>query len=158
MTIIAAITKDLALGRNGDMIYHISADLRRFKRLTMGHPLVMGRRTFESFPNGPLPGRRNIVVTRNPSYAHSGIEVCPTLEAALQSGGPDSIVIGGGQIYAQALHLADTLEITEIDAIAPDADAHFPPIPPSEWTVIKADAWQEDPRSGVRFRYVTYKR
>lgn len=158
MTIIAAVTKDLALGRGGDMIYHISADLRRFKQLTMGHPLVMGRRTFESFPKGPLPGRRNIVVTRNASYRHEGIETQPSLEAALASAGPEAMVIGGGQIYAQAMPMADALEITEIDAQAPDADTHFPPIDPAHWRLVSQSPWQVDSRTGVRFRYLRFER
>ena len=74
ITIIAAITTDRALGRGGDMLYHISADLKRFKAITMGHPIIMGRKTFESFPSGPLPGRRNLVVTRNQEFSHPGIE------------------------------------------------------------------------------------
>lgn len=158
MTIIAAITKDHALGRGGDMIYHISADLRRFKQLTMGHPLVMGRRTFESFPNGPLPGRRNIVVTRDAAYARDGIEVCASLDDALAAAGAAAMVIGGGQVYAQAMPLADNLEITEIDADAPDADTHFPAIDPALWRQTAAGDWQTDPHTGVRFRYLTYAR
>lgn len=158
MTIIAAITSDLALGRSGDMIYHISPDLRRFKQLTMGHPLVMGRRTFESFPNGPLPGRRNLVVTRDPAYVREGIEIYPSLSEALKAGGSDAMIIGGGQIYAQAMPLADALEITEIDAVAPDADTRFPAIDPFQWRPVETGPWQSDPRTGVRFRYVRYDR
>ncbi len=174
MTIIAAITRDHALGRGGDMIYHISADLRRFKQFTMGHALVMGRRTYESFPTGPLPGRRNAVVTRDASYAPAGVEVCrqpaapstadsprievyPTLEEALKAAGVDAMVVGGGQVYAQAMPLADTLEITEIDATAHDADTHFPDIDSAQWQLTAASDWQTDPRTGVRFRYLTYR-
>ncbi|MCM1451083.1 MAG: dihydrofolate reductase [Clostridium sp.] len=210
MTIIAAITRDLAIGRNGDMIYHISADLKRFKALTMGHPLVMGRRTFESFPNGPLPGRLNIVITSNPAYspkstpqlqplppqdkaitppspqpslkgkgiahpslqdalegkgiAHPSLQdalegkaiiVVPSLQAALEIAGKDAMIIGGGQIYAQAMPLADTLEITEIDAEAPDADTRFPAIDPAKWQIAKASPWQTAPNTPP-FRYLTY--
>lgn len=163
MTIIAAITRDRALGRGGDMIYRISADLKRFKQLTMGRPIVMGRRTFESFPAGPLPGRRNIVISRSaapdiPSPpAGATIEWHPSLEAALEAAGPGAMVIGGGQVYAQAMPLADRLEITEIDAGAPDADTYFPAIAP-EWQLIESSPWQTDPRTGVNFRYKTYSR
>lgn len=153
ITIIAAITRDRALGRGGDMIYHISADLRRFKQLTMGHPIVMGRRTFESLPAGPLPGRRNIVVSKG----SQGNDWFSSLQAALEAAGDEAMVIGGGQIYAQAMPLADKLEITEIDADAPDADTHFPVIGP-EWLAAETGQWQTDPRSGVRFRHVTYLR
>lgn len=163
ITIIAAITRDGALGRGGDMIYHISADLKRFKQLTMGHPIVMGRRTFESFPSGPLPGRRNLVISKSRCQDDkmtdpaTTLEYYPSLEAALEAAGPEAMVIGGGQVYAQAMPLAARLEITEIDAEAPDADTFFPKIGP-EWRMVEQGQWQIDPRSGVRFRYVGYER
>lgn len=159
ITLIAAITRDNALGRGGDMIFHISADLRRFKKLTMGHPLVMGRRTFESFPNGPLPGRRNLVVTHDPEYCHDGIETFPSLEAALEAcGDSGAMVIGGGQIYSQAMPLADRLLITQIDFEAPDADTFFPEISPEVWELIEFSDPMTDPKSGVIFRFLTYNR
>lgn len=164
ITIIAAITRDGALGRGGDMIYHISADLKRFKQLTMGHPVVMGRRTFESLPKGPLPGRRNLVITRNPDSVRGDVtapdtilETYPTLEAAIEAAGPNPMIIGGGQIYAQSMPLADVLEITEIDAEATDADTHFPAIGP-DWRPISTTPWQTDPRTSLLFRHVTYKK
>lgn len=164
ITIIAAITRDHALGRGGDMIYHISADLKRFKQITIGHPVVMGRRTYESLPRGPLPGRRNLVVTRNPQAVSGApttpdttLETYPSLAAALESAGSDPMIIGGGQIYAQAMPLTDVLEITEIDAEVPDADTHFPPIG-SNWRPISSTPWQTDPRTSLRFRHITYSR
>ncbi|MCC8114214.1 MAG: dihydrofolate reductase [Bacteroidales bacterium] len=158
MKIIAAITKDRALGRGGDMLYHISEDLKRFKSLTMGHPIVMGRKTFESFPKGPLPGRRNLVITRNAGCQREGIEVYPSLEAALAAcGEAEPYIIGGGEIYAQALPLASELEITEIDAVAPDADTFFPAISPSSWTQAEVGPWLST-HSGLRYRFVTYQR
>lgn len=159
ITLIAAITRDRALGKGGDMIFHISADLRRFKKLTTGHPLVMGRRTFESFPNGPLPGRRNLVVTRDDTYRSEGIETFSSLEdalAACEDVGP--MVIGGGQVYAQAIPLADRLLITEIDADVPDADTFFPEISQDEWEITETSEPMTDPGSGVSFRYLTYTR
>lgn len=159
ITMIAAITRDRALGRGGDMIYHISADLRRFKKLTTGHPLVMGRRTFESFPNGPLPGRRNLVVTRDAAYGLDGIETYGSLLEAIEAcGDAEPMVIGGGQIYSQAMTLADRLLITEIDAESPDADTFFPEISPDEWVITEESEPMTDPASGVSFRYVTYQR
>lgn len=137
------------------MLYHISEDLKRFKSITMGHPLVMGRKTFESFPKGPLPGRRNCVVTRNAAYKREGIETFPSLEAALEAA-PDAMIIGGGEIYRQAMPLADKLEITEIDAVAPDADTFFPAIDANVWKIISVGDWRVDPRSGVRYRFVSY--
>lgn len=82
-TIIVACTRNFAIGRGGDLLFHISDDLKRFKALTMGHPIIMGRKTFESFPKGALPGRRNIVVTRNPAYTASGVETAASLEDAI---------------------------------------------------------------------------
>lgn len=158
LTMIAAVTRDNALGRDGDMIFHISADLKRFKSLTMGHPLIMGRRTFESFPNGPLPGRRNIVITRSSDFSHEGAESFASLESALSAAGDDAMVIGGGMVYAQAMPLADRLEITEIDALSDGADTFFPAIDPKEWKKESESEWMDDARSGIRFRYVTYIR
>lgn len=157
ITMIAAITRHGGLGRDGDMLYHISGDLRRFKALTMGHALVMGRRTFESLPNGALPGRRNCVVTRNPAYRHEGIETYTTLDEALKAA-PDAMVIGGGQIYTQALPLADRLCITEIDADDTGADTWFPHIDPAVWEAADISEWLTDPRTGVRYRFVTHER
>lgn len=159
ITMIAALTRDRALGKGGDMVFHISADLRRFKKLTTGHPLVMGRRTFESFPNGPLPGRRNLVVTRDTAYSCDGIETYGSLAGAIEACGDDEpMVIGGGQIYSQAMPVADRLLITEIDAESPDADTFFPEISPEEWEITEVSEPMTDPSSGVSFRYVTYQR
>lgn len=159
LAMIAAITLDNALGKNGDMIYHISADLKRFKAITMGHPIIMGRRTFESFPKGALPGRRNMVITRQTNYNAPGIEVFPSLKDALDACADDeAYIIGGGQIYSQALPLATTLHITEINATTADADTYFPAIDPKEWRQKNCTPFATDERSGVRYRYVDYER
>lgn len=159
VTIIAAVTRDLAIGHNGDLLYHISDDLRHFKSLTMGHPIVMGRRTFESFPKGALPGRRNIVVSRTPLYSAPGAETVGSLEEALALAGTDAegidpgevFVIGGGQIYRQALPLAHKLELTLIDAERPDADTRFPAVELPTGPLETAT----DPRSGVAYSFLT---
>lgn len=157
VTIIAAVTRDFALGDSGELLYHISDDLRRFKELTMGHPIIMGRRTFESFPKGALPGRRNIVVTRNAGYEAPGIETAPSLEAAVamaagEDAGKEAFVIGGGEIYRQALPMADRLELTVIDAERPEADTRFPAVD-LDMDGITFD--RVDPRTGVRYAFVT---
>lgn len=155
---IAAITADNALGRGGDMIFHLAADLRRFKQLTMGHPLVMGRRTFQSLPHA-LPGRRNIVVSRKEDFKAEGAEVFATLHDALDAcGDAEAMVIGGGQIYAQAMPLASRLIITHIDATCPDADTFFPAISPDCWAVAEQSPWQTDPKTGTQFCYTDYVR
>lgn len=159
VNIIAAVTRDLAIGDHGDLLYHISDDLRRFRSLTMGHPIVMGRNTFESFPKGALPGRRNIIVTRNPAYSAKGAETAGSLAEALAlaatpAEGIDAsqiFVIGGGQIYEQALPLADNLMLTLIDACHPQADTRFPHVelpqnPPMDLT---------DQASGVAYCFLT---
>ena len=129
VTIIAAITSDKgAIGRKGDLIYHVSADLKHFKALTTGHTVVMGRRTFDSLPKGALPNRRNIVVTRNAELKPIGAETAGSLEEALaMCEGQEVFVIGGGEIYRQALGLADRLNLTMVDEPTPvDADTFFP--------------------------------
>lgn len=129
MKLIVAIDRRGAIGRGGDQPFYIPEDLRHFKAVTMGKPVVMGRRTFEALPRGPLPNRRNIVVSRRQDYSPEGVEVHGTLQAALSAAGDDAVVIGGAEIYRQALPLADTLELTVIDAVADGADTFFPPIP-----------------------------
>lgn len=160
ISIIVAVTADNAIGRRGDLLYHISADLRHFKALTMGHPIIMGRRTFESFPKGPLPGRRNMVITRNPGYRHEGIETYPSLEAALAAlpADVDPFVIGGGEIYREAIGMADRLYLTRIDATAPDADTYFPEIHPEDWIETSRGETLADERSGVSYTFICLSR
>ncbi len=159
VTIIVAAASDGAIGRGGDMPFRLSSDLKRFKAITLGHPIVMGRRTFESLP-GALPGRTNIVVTRDDAYDRPGIITAPDLttamEIAAESEGADNImIIGGGQIYSQAIDLADHIELTEVDARYPDADTFFPAINKNRWSVKEVSEWHTDPSSGLRFRYIT---
>lgn len=126
--IIAAIDQHRGIGYGGDMLYHIREDLRRFKSLTMGHTLVMGRKTFDSLPGGALPGRRNIVITRNEAWTAQGAERASSLAEALAMAAGDEIyIIGGGQVYAEALPLADVLDLTLIHSAAPEVDTFFPP-------------------------------
>lgn len=157
--IIAAVTRNLAIGIGGDMPFHISADLRRFKSLTMGYPIIMGRRTFESFPGGALPGRRNIVISRNPSARFDGAETATSLDEALAmtADAEKLFIIGGGQVYSQAMAIADELDLTEIDAVADNADTFFPEIT-DEWSLTEVSEPMTDPRSGARFRFTCRKR
>lgn len=154
INIIAAVCSNGAIGRRGDLLFHISADLRRFKALTMGCPIIMGRKTFESFPNGPLPGRRNIVISRTAGYAPAGAEVYASPEEALAAcGDAESVfVIGGGEIYRQFMPLASRLLLTEIDAAPTDADTFFPE---HDFALSEASAYQGD---NPRYRFVTYCR
>lgn len=138
ITIIAAITADRgAIGRNGDLIFHIPADLRHFKTLTSGHTVVMGRKTFESLPKGALPNRRNIVISSRDGFTAPGTETAHSLDEALAMAGGDGrevFIIGGGRVYAEALDKADRLELTIVHAPTPDdADTFFPDIDPAKW-------------------------
>lgn len=162
ITIIAAVAADRAIGRRGDLAFHISADLKRFKALTTGHTVIMGRKTFESLPKGALPNRRNIAISRNPQASFPGAESAQSLESALElaaaAGETEVFIIGGGQIYASALPLADTLQLTLVEATAPDADTFFPEIAGSEWELTECDTTQTDPKSSLGFRFATYRR
>lgn len=135
--IIVALDRHGAIGRDGDLVFHLREDLRRFKALTMGSTLVMGRKTFESLP-GALPGRRNIVVTRQADYVAPGIETAPDFETAIDmaSDGPgDTFIIGGAQIYGQALPVANRLDLTLIPQVAEAPDTYFPTIPLEQFRV-----------------------
>ena len=126
LVVIAAVTRNGVIGKDGGMPWRLPADLQHFKRLTLGHPILMGRRTWDSLGR-PLPGRRNIVVSRQPGWQANGAEHADSLAAALQrvAGESTAFVIGGAQLYAQALPLASRLELTEIDADF-DGDTVFP--------------------------------
>lgn len=127
--LIVAIDRKGAIGRGGDQLYYIKEDLRHFKALTMGNTIIMGRKTFEALPKGALPGRKNIVVTRNQSYSAPGTETAHTLAEALDMASGEAFIIGGAEIYRQGLPLADILHITVVDDETNDADTFFPPIP-----------------------------
>lgn len=161
LTIIAAITaRRGAIGRKGDLIYHISADLKHFKELTTGHTVLMGRRTFLSLPKGALPKRRNIVITSDTEWTAPNVETAHSLDEALALTAADSeiFVIGGVQVYAETLAVADRLCITLIDAPEPDdADTFFPPIDPSLWEITDMSPRFTDP-AGIPYTFVTFSR
>ena len=159
IAIIAIVARDGAIGRRGDQPFHISEDFRRFNQLTMGHPIVMGRRTFEALPKGALPGRRNIVVSRNATYEPVGAERVSSIAEAVElcTGSPVVFIIGGGQIYEQALPFASVMYLTEVDAFVDDADTFFPPIPAGWVHTERSDSFT-DPRSSATYRFVTYRR
>lgn len=144
--LIVAIDRYGAIGKGGDQPFYISADLRRFKALTMGNTIVMGRRTFEALPKGALPGRQNIVVTRNADYTAAGAEVAHSLEEAILLANKPVYIIGGAEIYRLALPLVDTLHITVIDAAAEEPDTYFPIIPLDKFAVTRAQVIDSEPR------------
>ncbi len=156
VTVIAAVAQDGGLGRAGDLLVRLPGDLPRLKRLTMGSPVVMGRKTWDSIGR-PLPGRRNIVVTRDPAFHVDGAEAVASVDEALAlaTGTPRVFVLGGAAIYALALPLADTLELTEIDATFP-ADVFFPPWDRAAFTQTAREAHESG--DGIRFAFTTYTR
>ena len=157
--IIVAIADNNAIGRDNALLWHISEDLKFFKRTTTGCPVIMGRKTFESIGR-PLPKRTNIVVSRG-FDAPEGIIVVGSLPEAYTVAFVSSercFVIGGGQIYAQALADADRLVVTHVHTVIEDADTYFPQIDPSVWEVEERSEMFRDEESGFDFEFVTYKR
>ena len=154
IVIIAAVARNRVIGKDNRLVWHIPEDMARFKALTSGHTVVMGRRTWESLPPRfrPLPGRRNIVITRQPGYAAPGAELGDSLESALQLASTATLVfiIGGEQIYTQAMAVADRLEITEVDQ-EPEGDAWFPEVAAVDWEKTAKT-------EGNGFAFVTYRR
>ncbi|OFZ86614.1 MAG: diacylglycerol kinase [Betaproteobacteria bacterium RBG_16_66_20] len=154
--LIAAVAKNGVIGARGKLPWHLPEDLRHFKKLTLGHPVIMGRRTWESLGR-PLPGRDNIVVTRTTGYEAPGASVAASLAAAIAlcSGEPVAFVIGGAEIYAAALALADGLVLTEIQQDF-EGDTHFPQWDRSAWRVSQKET--HTAADGVRFDFVLYER
>jgi dihydrofolate reductase len=161
ISIIVAIAQNGAIGYKGDLIYHLSADLRRFKELTTGHTVIMGRKTFESLPKGALPNRRNIVLTRQPGASFPGTDVYASLDEALSHCSRDEkvYIIGGAQVYTQALGLADELEITFVHDTPVQADTFFPEFGSDEsWHLINREDHEADEKNPYAYSFLTYKR
>ena len=160
LSILAAVARNGVIGRDNALPWHLPGDLKRFKALTLGHPVVMGRKTFESIlaANGkPLPGRENIVVTRARDYAAAGCRVVHSLEAALAcADGAEAFVIGGAEIYVLALPLAERLYLTEIDADF-EGDARFPRYDRGDWVEVAREAGPSA-AGGVRYDFALYER
>ncbi len=160
ISIIAAVDRRMAIGYRNKLLFWLPNDLKRFKTLTTGHTIVMGRKTFESLPKGALPNRRNIVLSSNANAACPGAEVFTSLEEALRhcSGDEEVYIIGGESVYRQALPLADRLCLTEIDAEAPQADAYFPQLLPEVWHEKNRDVHPADEKHPCSYAFVDYVR
>ncbi|WP_395817336.1 dihydrofolate reductase [Devosia sp.] len=164
IAMIAGVARNGVIGADGTIPWKIPSDMAYFKRMTMGKPIVMGRKQYESVGR-PLPGRTNIVVTRQPGYVREGIEVFATLEAALdrgrqvaaRDGAPEVMVIGGGEIYAQALDRAARLYISHI-ALDPAGDVVFPAIDPEVWRVVDEPEVVPSDKDTAAFRIRVYER
>ena len=160
LSLIAAIDRRRAIGYENKLLFWLPNDLKRFKALTTGHTILMGRKTFESLPKGALPNRRNVVLSSSTSLSLPGAEVFHSLEEALASCQADEhvYIIGGESLYRQALPLADELCLTEIDAEAPAADAWFPPIDPTAWHEKNRDVRPADEKHPCPYAFVDYVR
>ena len=161
LSIIVAQAENRAIGLNGDMPWHLSGDLKRFKALTMGHPVVMGRRTWESLPKRPLVGRRNIVFSQSEDFAPEGAEVVRSVNdlfALLHDSDDEVFIIGGGRIYNMLMPWANRLYITWVHKVFPEADTFFPMIDHSEFTKVNETERMVDEKSGLEFSYAEYDR
>ena len=157
INIIAAVAKNRAIGFENKLIYWLPNDLKRFKALTTGHTIIMGRNTYLSLPKGALPNRRNVVLSSTISEL-PGCDVYPTLDAALKSCRPDEdiYIIGGARVYEQAISMADRLCLTEVDDTAAQADAFFPDY--SDWQVVNKEAHPKDERHAFEYAFTDYER
>ncbi len=159
ITIVAAIGRNNALGKDNQLLWRLPKDLRHFKELTENHPVVMGRKTYESIGK-PLPNRTNIVVSRKSGWFEEGILIVSTLKEALKFAkkiNENIFIIGGGEIYKQTIDQADRLEITLVDA-DPDADTFFPPINPKIWQKIDEECFGKDEKNEFSFCFQTFEK
>ncbi len=159
ITIIAAIGKSNELGKNNDLIWHLPADLKRFKKVTSGHHILMGRNTFESIGK-PLPNRTSIIITRNTDYFKDGCFISNSIEDAIAlTEGKEAFIIGGAQIYEQALtkNLVDKLDITIVHENF-DADVFFPQIDPEIWKEVSREDFTADEKNKHNYSFVSYER
>ncbi len=158
MNLIVAVDQNWAIGKDGDQLIYISEDLKHFKSLTTGHPVILGRKTLSTFPGGrPLKGRRNLILSRSTGFAPEGGEVFQELSALLAAAPEDSFVVGGASVYSALLDRCDTAYITKIAGRFPGADCWFPNLDENpQWNVL--DEGPELEEKGIKFRYVTYQR
>ena len=157
MNTIVAVDENWAIGKDGDQLCYISTDLKRFKELTTGHPVILGRRTLATFPGGrPLKGRRNLILSRDPAFLPEGAEVFRDVESLLSQAPEDSFIIGGESVYKALLPYCDRVYVTKISRSFP-ADTWFPNLDEDpSWQVGREEPPLED--GGLSFRYVTYER
>lgn len=161
VALVAALDRRSAIGRGNALPWHLPDDLKRFKALTLGHPLLMGRKTAESLGRA-LPGRRNLVLTRSGRAPFAGMEAVASFDAALDAAAGDGArrlcVIGGGEVYALCLPRATHLHLTHVDTVVDEADAFFPPFDASDWTVVAREPHPADARHACAFAFVDYVR
>lgn len=158
ITIIAAVAENRALGKNNQLIWHLPADLKRFKQVTLGHHIIMGRKTFESLGK-PLPNRTTIIITRNKKYTQEGCIVVNSLSDAIEASKSDEnpYILGGAEIYKQALEIADKLDLTLVHHSF-EADVYFPEIDHTIWNVLERIDNKADEKNKFDYSFVTYIR
>ncbi|MCE7058818.1 dihydrofolate reductase [Dyadobacter sp. CY343] len=160
IAIIVAVSNNGVIGKDNQLLWRLPDDLKRFKQLTLNHPMIMGRKTFESIGK-PLPGRTSIVVTRNPDFDYEGIIVAHSLEVAIalaaEIESEEVFVIGGGELYKQAQPLADRLYVTEVDTEI-DGDTYFQIAEPEKWQETERSVHEHDERHSLKFEFVNYAR
>lgn len=156
ISLIVAISQNNAIGADNRLLYRLPNDMKRFKELTTGHTIIMGRKTFESFPKGALPNRRNVIISHNTEQSYSGAEVLGSLEEALCSTNPEDevFIIGGASIYRQALSLANKLYLTVVDDLYLDADAFFPLTNSEEWIEKAREVHEPDEKHAFRYTFI----
>lgn len=159
MNIVAAVAENGAIGRSNTLIWHLGEDLKFFRKLTLGHPVIMGRKCYDSIGR-PLPGRKNVVISRGNPAVGEGVTVVHSIDEALKAVAEDgpSFIIGGGQIYAEALPFAETLYITKVYANPADADVFFPEISADVWKLEQASEVFRDEKENLAFRFEKYVR
>ena len=155
---VAAHAEDRVIGKDNDMPWHLPADLAYFKKTTLGKPVVMGRKTYESIGR-PLPGRQNIVISRDPGYSAEGVDVVSSVDLALEKAGDveEVMVIGGGAIYAHCLPAAQRLYITHIQAKI-EGDTHFPEYDLNEWRKVRSESRAADEKNAYNLEFVVYEK
>lgn len=159
LTLIVAASENNVIGKDNDLLWHLPNDFKRFKKLTTGHHIIMGRKTLDSLP-GLLPKREHIVVTRNKNFEHKGCEVFQSLEEAIlfsKSNDDNPFIIGGGEIYKQSILLADRIEITRVH-VNIEGDTFFPVIDHEVWKLVKEEFHPSDDKHKYAFTFLTYEK
>jgi dihydrofolate reductase len=156
ITLIAATSENNALGKDNQLVWHLPNDFKRFKQLTSGHHIIMGRKTFESFPK-PLPNRTHIIITRQKNYTVEGCFIANSIENAIAMAPKDEeiFIIGGAEIYKQSIDFADKIELTRVHSTF-DADAYFPEINLNNWTLVFEEHHYKDEKHQFDFTFLTY--
>jgi len=158
--IIVAIAKNNAIGKNGDLLWHLSDDLKRFKSITSGHTVIMGRKTFESFGSRALPKRRNIVITSNEKYKAENVEIVHSFQKAIDvcRNEKEIFIIGGSQVYEEFLDVTDKLYLTIVDAVFEDADTFFPELNFNNWELVYNERVEASEKNDYAYNFKDFIR